>query len=63
MLRLILMHYAFNRSVICLPGSLPVFMNGYGVPFLSYYMLVLLDLHKQLLFTAGKYPTLSFSDI
>ena len=34
--------------------GLPVFINGYGVPFLSYYMLVLLiDLHKQLLFAAG----------
>ena len=36
----------------------PVFINGYGVPFLScYFMLVLLtDLHKQLLFAAGKDP-------
>ena len=48
--------YAFNRSAIFLPDGLPVFINGYGVPFLSYYMLVLLiDLHKQLLFTIGKY--------
>ena len=47
-----------------LPGSLPVSMNGYGVPFLSYYILVLLiDLHKQLLFPAGKDPVRSFSDI
>ena len=47
--------YAFNRSVIFLPGSLPVFSNGYDVPFLSFYMLVLLiDLHKQLLFAARK---------
>ena len=39
------------------PGGLPVFINGYGVPFLSYYMLVLLiDPRKQLLFAAGKTP-------
>ena len=39
-------------------------MNGYGVPFLSHYMLVLLiDLHKQLLFPAGVDPARSFSDI
>ena len=50
--------YAFNRSTIFLPGGLPVFINGYGVPSLScYYMLALLiDLHKQLLFAAGKDP-------
>ena len=50
--------YALNRSAIFfLPGGLPVFINGYGVPFLSYYMLVLLiDPHKQLLFAAGKTP-------
>ena len=29
--------YAFNRSPIFVPGSLPVSINGYGVPFLSYY--------------------------
>ena len=27
---------ALNRSAIFLPGGLPVFINGYGVPFLSY---------------------------
>ena len=42
----------------------PVFFNGYGVPFLSYYMLVfLIDLHKQLLFSAGKDPAPYFSEI
>ena len=56
--------YAFNRSAIFLPDGLPVFINGYGVPFLCYYMLVLLiDLHKQLLLAAGKDPALSFLDI
>ena len=56
--------YAFNRPAISLTDSLPVFINGYGVPFLSYYMLVLLiDLHKQLLFAARKDPSQSFSDI
>ena len=55
---------AFNRTAIFLPGGLPVYINGYGVPFLIYYMLVLLiDLHKQLLFATGKDPTLYFSDI
>ena len=53
-----------NKWRFFLPGSLPVFINGYGVPFLSYYILVLLiDLDKQLLLAAGKDPTLSFSDI
>ena len=56
--------YSFRRSVILLPGSLPVFINVYGVPFLIYYMLVLLtDLHMQLLFASGKDPARSFSDI
>jgi hypothetical protein len=55
--------YSFRRSAILLQGSLPVFINGYGVPFLIYYMLVLLiDLHKQLLFASGKDPAQSFSD-
>ena len=45
--------YALNRFF--LSGGLPVFINGYSVPFLSYCMLVLLiDPHKQLLFAAGK---------
>ena len=49
--------YAFNRSAIFLPGSLPVFINGYSVPFSSYYMLVLLiDLHKQLCSPLEKNP-------
>ena len=40
-----------------LPGGLPVFINAYSVPFLSYYMLILLiDPHKQFLFAAGKTP-------
>ena len=40
-----------------LPGSLPVFSNGHGVPSLSYHMLgLLIDLHNQLLFAAGKDP-------
>ena len=48
--------YAFHRSVFFLPGGLPVFINGYGVSFLSYYMLVLLiDLHKQLRSVLGPY--------
>ena len=55
---------AFKRLVILLPGGLPVFINSYGVPFWSYYMLVLfIDLHKQLLFASGKDPAQSFSDI
>ena len=32
--------YAFNRPAIFLPGSLPVIINRYGVPFLSYDILV-----------------------
>ena len=56
--------YAFNGLVIFLPDGLPVFINGHGVLFLSYYMLVILiDLHKQLLFAAGKDPAQSFSGI
>ena len=58
--------YAFNRSAISLPDSLLVFINGYGVAFLSFYMLVPtphIDLHRQLLFTSGKDPALSFMDI
>ena len=39
--------HAFNRSPIFVSGSLSVSIIGYGVPFLSYYMRVLLiDLHK-----------------
>ena len=45
-----------------MPGGLLVFINSYGVTFWSYYMLILLiDPHKQLLFTTGK--DRSFSDI
>ena len=63
MLRLILLNHTKDRRFF-LSGGLPVFMNGSGVPFLSYYMLVLLiDLHKQLRFAAGKDPARSFSDI
>ena len=53
--------YSFRRSAILVPGGLPVFINGYVVPFLIYYMLVLLiDLNKQLLFASGKHPARSF---
>ena len=55
--------YAFKRSAMFLSGGLPVFINGYGVPFWSYYMLVLPHLHKQLLFAAGKDPALPFTNI
>ena len=49
--------YSLKRSAILLPGSLPVFFNGYGIPILSYYMLLLLiDLRKQLLFAPGTDP-------
>ena len=55
--------YVFTRSAIFLPGSLPVFTNCHSVPFLSYYIRVLLiDLHK-LLFATGYDPVRSFSDI
>ena len=38
-----------------LPGGIPVFINDDRVPFLCYYVLVVLvDLDKQLLFAAGK---------
>ena len=50
------------------PGSLPVFffLMVTVFPFLSYYrpmLALLIDLHKQLPFAAGKDPARSFSDI
>ena len=54
--------YSFKGLAILLPGGLPVFINVYGVPFLS-MLVFLIDLHKQLLFAAGKDPARSFSDI
>ena len=61
---ILLMNSTHLRGSLFLPGSLLVSITGYGVPFVSYYMLVILiDLHKQLLFAAGKDPARSFSDI
>ena len=63
-LKYVTLNTAYATDERFLPESIPVIINGYSVHFLSYYKLVLLiDLHKQLLFATGKDPARTFSDI